>query len=106
MLSIVVPCFNEQESLPYFVKEVEKVASIITHSVEYVFVNDGSQDDTLQSLRQLYKNMPDRVRYVSFSKNFGKESALYAGLHASRGDLVTVMDADLQDPPDLLPQMI
>ncbi|MCF1623158.1 glycosyltransferase family 2 protein [Tetragenococcus koreensis] len=106
MLSIVVPCFNEQESLPYFVREVEKITSSITHSIEYIFVNDGSKDDTLQSLRKLHRKMPDRVRYISFSKNFGKESALYAGLQAAQGDLITVMDADLQDPPELLPQMI
>ncbi|MDN6291050.1 MAG: glycosyltransferase family 2 protein [Tetragenococcus koreensis] len=106
MLSIVVPCFNEQESLPYFVREVEKITSSITHSIEYIFVNDGSKDDTLQSLRELHRKMPDRVRYISFSKNFGKESALYAGLQATQGDLITVMDADLQDPPELLPQMI
>ncbi|GAA3015269.1 glycosyltransferase family 2 protein [Tetragenococcus solitarius] len=106
MLSIVVPCFNEQESLPYFVKEVEKITSSISHSIEYIFVNDGSQDGTLKLLRELHHKMPNQVRYISFSKNFGKESALYAGLQASRGDLITVMDADLQDPPELLPQMI
>lgn len=106
MLSIVVPCFNEQESLPYFVKEVKKTTLSISHSIEYIFVNDGSQDDTLKLLRELHHKMPSQVRYISFSKNFGKESALYAGLQASRGDLITVMDADLQDPPELLPQMI
>ncbi|AYW48776.1 glycosyltransferase [Tetragenococcus osmophilus] len=106
MLSIVVPCFNEEESLPYFVKEVEDVGKSISHSIEYIFVNDGSKDDTLKSLRELHKKMPDRVRYISFSRNFGKESALYAGLQAARGDLITLMDADLQDPPELLPQMI
>ncbi|MDN6392167.1 MAG: glycosyltransferase, partial [Lactococcus lactis] len=77
MLSIIVPCFNEQESLPYFIKEVEKNSPSIKHSIEYIFVNDGSKDDTLQSLRKLYRDMPNRVRYISFSKNFGKESALY-----------------------------
>lgn len=106
MLSIVVPCFNEEESLPYFVKEVEDVGNSISHSIEYIFVNDGSKDDTLKSLRELHQKMPDRVRYISFSRNFGKESALYAGLQAASGDLITLMDADLQDPPELLPQMI
>ncbi|MDN6580669.1 MAG: glycosyltransferase, partial [Tetragenococcus koreensis] len=77
MLSIVVPCFNEQESLPYFVKEVENVGKSISHSIEYIFVNDGSKDETLKNLRELHQKMPDRVRYISFSKNFGKESALY-----------------------------
>jgi len=106
MLSIVVPCFNEEESLPYFVKEVEDVGKSISHPIEYIFVNDGSKDNTLKSLRELHQKMPDRVRYISFSRNFGKESALYAGLQAARGDLITLMDADLQDPPELLPQMI
>ncbi|KFN90602.1 glycosyltransferase family 2 protein [Tetragenococcus muriaticus] len=106
MLSIVVPCFNEQEALPYFVKEMEEIGSSISHSIEYIFVNDGSKDNTLESLRELHQKMPNRVRYISFSRNFGKESALYAGLQAASGDLITLMDADLQDPPDLLPQMI
>ncbi|GMA46948.1 glycosyltransferase family 2 protein [Tetragenococcus muriaticus] len=106
MLSIVVPCFNEQEALPYFVKEMEEIGSSISHSIEYIFVNDGSKDNTLESLRELHQKIPNRVRYISFSRNFGKESALYAGLQAASGDLITLMDADLQDPPDLLPQMI
>lgn len=106
MLSIIVPCYNEEESLPLFVKEVEKIAVNIEHQLEYIFVNDGSKDQTLQVLRNLHKQMPDKVRYISFSKNFGKEAGLYAGLQAAKGDLITVMDADLQDPPELLPQMI
>ncbi|WP_414841921.1 glycosyltransferase family 2 protein [Enterococcus saccharolyticus] len=106
MLSIIVPCYNEEESLPLFINEVEKVAVNIEHKLEYIFVNDGSKDQTLQVLRNLHKQMPDKVRYISFSKNFGKEAGLYAGLQAAKGDLITVMDADLQDPPELLPQMI
>ncbi|KAF1306204.1 glycosyltransferase family 2 protein [Candidatus Enterococcus willemsii] len=106
MLSIVVPCYNEEESLPFFVEEMEKIATKINHSIEYIFVNDGSKDQTLKVLRELHQAMPEKVRYLSFSKNFGKEAGLYAGLQAARGDLVTVMDADLQDPPELLPQMI
>src|SRR5699024_10566247 len=106
MLSIIVPCFNEEESLPYFVQEVEKISAQIDHSLEYVLVNDGSSDGTLAVFRDLYQQMPDKIRYISLSRNFGKESALYAGLKAAKGDLVTVMDADLQDPPELLPQMI
>lgn len=106
MLSIVVPCYNEEESIPYFVKEMEKVARQINHSIEYIFVNDGSTDNTLNVLREVYEQMPDKVRYISFSRNFGKEAGLYAGLQATNGDLITVMDADLQDPPELLPQMI
>lgn len=72
---------------------------------EYIFVNDGSSDQTLSVLRDLYHAHPESVRYLSFSRNFGKEAALYAGLQAARGDFVTVMDADLQDPPSLLPEM-
>lgn len=106
MLSIVVPCFNEEESLPFFVEEVEKIAQTIEHQIEYIFVNDGSTDQTLNVLRRIHNNMPNKVRYLSFSRNFGKEAGLYAGLQAAQGDLITVMDADLQDPPELLPQMI
>ena len=106
MISIVVPCYNEEESLPAFFKEVEKVREQLTHEIEYIFVNDGSKDNTLNCLKELHKQHPDRVRYLSFSRNFGKEAGLYAGLQATKGDLVTVMDADLQDPPELLPQMV
>ena len=106
MLSIVVPCYNEEESLPLFLEAVESIARNITHDIEYIFINDGSTDGTLNVLRELHVQLPDKVRYLSFSKNFGKEAGLYAGLQASKGELVTVMDADLQDPPELLPQMI
>lgn len=106
MLSIVVPCYNEEESIPIFFQEVEKVSQLLEHKVEYVFVNDGSKDKTLDCLRALHKQYPDKVRYLSFSRNFGKEAGLYAGLQAAKGDLVTVMDADLQDPPELLPEMV
>lgn len=106
MLSIIVPCFNEEESIPLFLTEVEKLRSDISHEIEYIFVNDGSKDNTLATLRHAHEQFPDNVRYISFSRNFGKEAALYAGLQAATGDLVTVMDADLQDPPELLPEMI
>jgi Glycosyltransferases involved in cell wall biogenesis len=106
MLSIVVPCYNEEESLPLFLNAVESVAQTITHDIEYIFINDGSTDQTLQVLRDLHLQLPEKVRYLSFSKNFGKEAGLYAGLQEAKGDLVTVMDADLQDPPELLPKMI
>ena len=100
-ISIIVPCFNEEESLPLFYAEMEKIKSQIDDNFEYIFVNDGSKDRTLQVLRDL--NQADKnVHYLSFSRNFGKEAALYAGLKHSTGDLVTVMDADLQDPPELL----
>lgn len=106
MLSIVVPCYNEEESIPLFFKEVEKVSNQITHKIEYIFINDGSKDNTLQALRLLHKENPEKVRYLSFSRNFGKEAGLYAGLKEARGDFITVMDVDLQDPPELLPKMI
>lgn len=100
-ISIIVPCFNEEESLPLFYAEMEKIKFQINDHFEYIFVNDGSKDRTLQVLRDL--NQVDKsVRYLSFSRNFGKEAALYAGLKHATGDLVTVMDADLQDPPELL----
>ena len=100
-ISIIVPCFNEEESLPLFYAEMEKIKFQINDHFEYIFVNDGSKDRTLQVLRDL--NQADKnVHYLSFSRNFGKEAALYAGLKHATGDLVTVMDADLQDPPELL----
>jgi glycosyltransferase involved in cell wall biosynthesis len=105
MLSIVVPCFNEEASLPIFFEETEKVKRQLNMPFEYIFVNDGSSDQTLPVLRELYRAHPESVRYLSFSRNFGKEAALYAGLQAAKGDFVTVMDADLQDPPTLLPEM-
>ena len=100
-ISIIVPCFNEEESLPLFYSEMEKIKFQLNDHFEYIFVNDGSKDRTLQVLRGL--NQVDKsVHYLSFSRNFGKEAALYAGLKHATGDLVTVMDADLQDPPELL----
>ena len=103
-LSIVVPCFNEEESIPIFVSRVADFAAKICDSYELIFVDDGSTDCTLQVLRKLAKG-DARVRYISFSRNFGKEAALFAGLEAASSDLVCVMDADLQDPPNLLPIM-
>ena len=105
MISVIVPCFNEEEAIPLFFTEMEKVKKEVSHSFEYIFINDGSKDETLKVLRDLAKRN-DFVRYISFSRNFGKEAALYAGLKAATGDLVTVMDVDLQDPPELLPQMV
>ena len=105
-LSIVVPCYNEEESIPLFYPAVEKaVKEIHDLTIEYWFVNDGSADDSLSKMRKLHQQAPDRVHYVSFSRNFGKEAALYAGLKAATGDYVVVMDVDLQDPPKFLPQM-
>ena len=104
-LSIVVPCYNEEETIPLFYPAVEKVVKQMPVETEYWFVNDGSSDDTLAELRKLHAQDPERVHYVSFSRNFGKEAGLYAGLQAATGDYVVVMDADLQDPPEYLPEM-
>ncbi|MCH5380348.1 glycosyltransferase family 2 protein [Limosilactobacillus reuteri] len=104
-LSIVVPCYNEEEAIPLFYPAVEKVVKQMPVETEYWFVNDGSSDGTLAELRKLHKQDPERVHYVSFSRNFGKEAGLYAGLQAATGDYIVVMDADLQDPPEYLPEM-
>ena len=100
-ISVIIPCYYEEETIPLFYAKMEKIKSQIDDHFEYIFVNDGSKDRTLQVLRDL--NQVDKsVHYLSFSRNFGKEAALYAGLKHATGDLVTVMDADLQDPPELL----
>ena len=105
LISIVIPCFNEQEMVPIFYNEMDKIMAA-THIIDFelIFVNDGSSDDTLESMRALAKQ-DERVRYLSFSRNFGKEAAMYAGLQHTTGDYVAVMDVDLQDPPALLPVM-
>ncbi|HFR3412332.1 TPA: glycosyltransferase family 2 protein [Streptococcus suis] len=104
MISVIVPCFNEEEAIPYFYDAMEEVRRKMREQFEYIFVNDGSKDGTLKVLRQLAAE-GNGVRYISFSRNFGKEAALYAGLQAAQGELVTVMDVDLQDPPEMLTQM-
>ena len=105
-VSIVVPMYNEQESLEILYHELNRVTDTIKdYEFEYLFVNDGSKDNTLQEIQRL-ATADDRVRYVSFSRNFGKEAALYAGLSNADGDYIATMDADLQDPPSLLPQML
>ncbi|WP_454386318.1 glycosyltransferase family 2 protein [Streptococcus sp. Marseille-Q8145] len=103
-ISVIVPCFNEEESIPLFHEAMEAIKYQIRDQFEYIFVNDGSTDRTLAVLRELSSRCPD-VNYLSFSRNFGKEAALYAGLQEASGDLVTVMDVDLQDPPELLIEM-
>lgn len=106
MLSIIVPCYNEEATLPLFVAAVEQVNETMQEPLEYIFINDGSTDKTLTVIKSLYQKYPEKVRFLSFSRNFGKEAALYAGLKSAQGELVTVMDADLQDPPELLPEMV
>ena len=104
-ISIIVPCYNEEESLPLLYDEICKVSSEFKKvDFEFIFVNDGSRDKTLDIARDLSKK-DKRVRYISFSRNFGKEAAILAGLESSVGDYVAIMDADLQDPPSLLFEM-
>lgn len=105
MISIIVPCFNEQEALPLFYAEAKRVLTEMDRPYELIFVNDGSKDATLHILRELSER-DSAVRYLSFSRNFGKEAAMYAGFRHAAGDYVAVMDADLQDPPALLPEML
>ncbi len=104
-LSLIVPCYNEEEALPIFYRETVKVLAEMACDYELLFVNDGSKDGTLQVLKGLAKE-DTHVRYLSFSRNFGKEAAMYAGFCNAHGDYVAVMDADMQDPPSLLPQML
>lgn len=105
-LSIVVPCYNEQETIYPFLEETQKIETKMKDQLifDYIFVNDGSKDETLKVLRDV-ANRFENVHYLSFSRNFGKEAGLLAGLEAADGDFITVMDADLQDPPELLIDM-
>lgn len=108
LLSVVVPCYNEEAALPHFLREIQKTAEELWEKyslkTEFLFVDDGSRDGTLALLRQYAREDP-RVRYISFSRNFGKESAIYAGLENARGEYIVTMDADMQDPPSMLPAM-
>ena len=105
-LTLIVPCYNEEEALPYFYDEVCRVGKELeNYEIELLFVNDGSKDNTLNVIKG-FAEKDDRVKYVSFSRNFGKEGAMYAGFCNASGDLVAVMDADMQDPPSLLPKML
>ncbi len=105
-ISIIVPCYNEEESIPYFYEEIKKQEIKMKKDVtfELLFINDGSKDKTLEVLREYSKKYKE-INYISFSRNFGKEAAIYAGLKECTGDYVATMDADLQDPPSLLPEM-
>lgn len=110
LLSVVIPCYNEQDAIPFFYKEIIAASEVIRErfpdvEMEFLFVDDGSSDGTLSLVRSL-REKDSRVRYVSFSRNFGKEAALFAGMEHSRGDYVVTMDVDLQDPPSLLPDML
>ena len=105
-ISVIVSCYNEEESLPLFYKEMNKVMEeMVGNEFELVFINDGSSDKTLDVIKSL-REKDTRIRYVSFSRNFGKEAAMLAGLDYATGDYITLMDADLQDPPRLLPAML
>ncbi len=104
-LTLIVPCYNEEEALPYFYEEVCRVVGELNYETELLFVNDGSKDNTLSVIKG-FAEKDERVKYLSFSRNFGKEGAMYAGFCNASGDLVAVMDADMQDPPSLLPKML
>ncbi|MCB6414485.1 glycosyltransferase family 2 protein [Dorea acetigenes] len=108
LISVIVPCYNEEVSLPFFYKEIQKVISHMQErypvEFELLFVDDGSRDDTLSIIKSFASKDP-KIKYLSFSRNFGKESAILAGLEHATGDYVALMDADLQDPPSLLTQM-
>ena len=105
LLSVIVSCYNEEETITIFYKEICKVSKEMKYiDFEFIFINDGSRDNTLNVIKDLNKK-DKRVKYLSFSRNFGKEAAMYAGLVSSRGDYITLMDADLQDPPSLLEKM-
>ena len=104
-LSIIVPCYNEEEAIPIFYEETSNIIKSIGCTYEILFVNDGSSDNSLNTMKNLSeKDM--NVKYISFSRNFGKEAAMYAGLCNASGDYIAIMDVDLQDPPSLLPEML
>lgn len=104
-ISVIIPCYNEQEAIPIFYEAITKVADELSQAeLELLFVNDGSKDESLKEMKRLAE-ADGRVKYVSFSRNFGKEAAMYAGLSYADGDYVAIMDVDLQDPPALLPEM-
>jgi len=104
-ISGIIPCYNEEEAVPFFYEEATRVLSKMKCDYELIFVNDGSKDKTLKILKELAEK-DEHVLYLSFSRNFGKEAAMYAGFCNATGDYVAVMDADLQDPPSLLPEMV
>ena len=106
LVSLIIPCYNEEKALPSFWKEAKTVTDQLTdYTFEFIFVDDGSRDGTLPILRELAAE-DSRVKYISFSRNFGKEAAMYAGFSHAQGEYAAVMDADLQDPPSLLPELL
>lgn len=107
LIDIIVPCYNEENTVNIFYEEIIKTFDSLNEKINYkiIYINDGSIDNTLENIKKLSKR-DNKVKYISFSRNFGKESALYAGLTKSNGDYVVIMDVDLQDPPSLLPTMI
>ena len=104
-ISIIVPCYNEEATIPFFYEEIDKISKTIKKNFEFIFVNDGSKDNTIKIIKE-YTKKDKRVKYIDFSRNFGKEAAMYAGLELSTGDYIAIMDADLQDPPHLLNKML
>ncbi len=105
-ISIIVPCYNEEQAIPFFYEEITKIAKELDkYDFEFIFVNDGSKDKTITIVKD-YAKKDNRVKFIHFSRNFGKEAAMLAGLELSKGDYVAIMDADLQDPPSLLPKML
>ena len=104
-ISIIVPCYNEEQAIPFFYEEINKVSISLKYDFEFIFVNDGSKDQTIEIIKK-YAKSDKRVKFINFSRNFGKEAAMLAGLKLSSGDYVAIMDADLQDPPSLLPALI
>ena len=107
LISLIIPCYNEEEGLAILYPELVRVSSQMEagYDFEFLFIDDGSRDRTLEAILSLAKQ-DERVKYISFSRNFGKEAAMYAGFCNAKGDYVTVMDSDMQDPPSLLPQMV
>ena len=107
LLSVVVPCYNEEENVSFFYEELMKVQDFFSErqvELEVLYVDDGSRDNTVAEVKKL-REKDGRVHLVSFSRNFGKEAAMFAGLENAQGDYVVIMDVDLQDPPSLLPEM-
>lgn len=106
IISVIIPCYNEQETVNRFYKEIKRVTDdILDYSFEFIYVNDGSKDPTASLVKELHVK-DERVCLVDFSRNFGKEAAMLAGMELAQGDAIVIMDVDLQDPPELVPKMI